>query len=198
MEKVEKAPFIKRLCSYIIDYLIVVVVVSLISTPFIDTKKVEKLENEANKIVEKYQNGDISSDEYVKTYTSNYYSLSRSTGLMTFITIIVDIIYFAVIQLYNKGQTLGKMIMRIQVESTDGDLGMNQMIFRSLVANMILVNIINFSLLTFASKDIFSGVSITLSFVQYIVMFISIILATKKDGRTIHDRIAHTRVVCVK
>ena len=74
---------------------------------------------------------------------------------------------------------------------------MNQMIFRSLIVNMLLLNIINFALITFAPKDIYTGVSATLSMIQYLIMFISIILATTKEGRTIHDRIAHTRVVKV-
>ena len=72
---------------------------------------------------------------------------------------------------------------------------MNQMIFRALIANTILLNIINFALITFVSKSIYTGVSVSISMIQYIVMFISLIMLTTKDGRTIHDRIAHTRVV---
>jgi len=72
---------------------------------------------------------------------------------------------------------------------------MNQMIFRGLIANMILINIINFALITFASKNIFMGVSVTISMIQYIIMFISLIMLTTKEGRTIHDRVANTMVV---
>ena len=75
---------------------------------------------------------------------------------------------------------------------------MNQLLFRSLICNMILLNIINFGLVTFAGKDIYVGVYATISVIQYIIMFVSIILATTNEGRTIHDRIAHTRVVYTK
>jgi uncharacterized RDD family membrane protein YckC len=197
-KELKKASFIKRLCAYIIDYLIIVLLVSLLASPFTDTKKVEKIENESNEIVQKYQAGEISSDEYMQRYSSVYYSLSRNTGVMTFITIILDVIYFVVFQLYNKGQTIGKKLLKIKVVSDNGDLSMNQMIFRSLIANMILSNIINFGLITFTSKNVYLGSSITISMIQYVIMFISIIMATTKEGRTIHDRIAHTRVVKVK
>ena len=196
-KELKKASFVKRLCAYVIDYLLIVVLVSLISTPFTDVKKTEEISKESNEIIEKYQNNEITVDEYIERYTAVYYNLNRTTGVMTFITIIFGILYFVVFQLYNKGQTLGKKLLRIRVISDDGDLSMNQMIFRSLIANTILLNIINFGLVTFVSKNIFMGASVAISMIQYIVMFISIILATREDGRTIHDRIAHTRVVKV-
>lgn len=196
-KELNRASFVKRLCAYVVDYLLVVLVISVISMPFTDTKKTEKLEKESTEIIEKYQKGEITPDEYLQRYSSVYYNLSRNTGIVTFITIIVYILYYVVFQLYNKGQTIGKKLMKIKVISIDGELSMNQMIFRSLIVNMLLLNIINFALITFAPKDIYTGVSATLSMIQYLIMFISIILATTKEGRTIHDRIAHTRVVKV-
>lgn len=197
-KELKRASFIRRLCAYVIDYLLVVLVVSVIAMPFTDTKKTEKLEKESTEIIEKYQKGEITPDEYLQRYSNVYYNLSRNTGIVTFITIIVYILYYVVFQLYNKGQTIGKKLMKIKVISIDGELSMNQMIFRSLIVNMLLLNIINFALITFAPKDIYTGVSATLSMIQYIIMFISIILATTKEGRTIHDRIVHTRVVSIK
>lgn len=197
-KELEKVSFVRRLCAYAIDYLIVIILVSLISTPFVDAKKTEKLEKESTEIIEKYHEGEITADEYLERYSSIYYGLSRSTGVMTFITIIIYIIYFVVFQLYNKGQTLGKKLMKIKVISLEGELSMNQMIFRAFIVNMILLNIINFALITFTPKDIYIGVTATLSIIQYIIMFISIILATTKEGRTIHDRIARTKVVSAK
>lgn len=197
-KELKKASFIKRLGAYVIDYLLIVLLISLISTPFVDTKKSEKLEKEALEIVQKYQNGEITLDEYSSRYTSAYYNVSRVNGIVTFITIIINIVYFVVFQLYNKGQTIGKKLLGIKVISIDGDLGMNQMIFRSLICNSILLNIISFGLLTFSPKVVFTTASAFLVVIQYVIIFVSIILATTKEGRTIHDRIAHTRVVKVK
>lgn len=196
-KEIKKASFIKRFCAYVVDYILIIVLVSLISTPFIDTKKTEKIENETLEIVEKYNANEITSEEYIERYTDVYYSLGRTTGVVTFITIIIDILYFVVFQIYNKGQTIGKKLLKIKVISDDGNLSMNQMIFRSLICNTILLNIINFGFITFSSKNIYTGVSVILTLIQYIVIFISVIMATTKEGKTIHDRIAHTRVVKV-
>lgn len=193
-KELKKGSFIRRFAAYVIDYILIMIIVSLLSTPFVDAEKVETIEKESTQIIEQYQNGEISIDEYVQRYSSVYYGLSRTTGVMTFITIIIGVLYYVVLQLYNKGQTFGKMFMKIKVISTDGDLSMNQMIFRALIANFILSNILNFALITFTSKNVFMGVSVTISMIQYIVMFISLIMLTTKDGRTIHDRIAHTKV----
>ena len=197
-KEMKKASFIKRICAYIVDYILVILLISIISTPFVDAKKTDKIERETFEVIEKYNAGKINSDGYIAMYDDVYYRLSRSTGVVTFITIIVYILYYVVFQLYNKGQTIGKKLLKIKVISSEGDLGMNQMIFRSLLCNMILLDIINFGLLTFSPKNVYTKVSVVLTIIQYLVVFISIIMATKKDGRTIHDRIAHTRVVNAK
>lgn len=197
-KEVKKASFVKRLCAYIIDYFIILLVISLLATPFNDVKKTEKLQSESTEIIQKYQNGEITANEYFERSSNVIYSLSRTTGITTFIEIVIAILYYVVFQLYNKGQTIGKKLLKIKVVSLEGDLSMNQLIFRSLICNMILLNIINFALITFSNKTMFAGVYIALSMIQYLIMFISAFMATTKEGRTIHDRIANTRVISVK
>lgn len=197
-KELKKGSFIKRVCAYLLDYILIGIVISLIAYPFTDIKKTDELQNEMREMVEKYTNNEISSEEYMIKYNDIYYKLSRTTGVMTFITIIVYILYFVVFQLYNKGQTIGKKVLKIKVISDDGDLSMNQMIFRSFIVNSILLDIIVFGLMIFTPKIVYTSTSSILTIIQYIIIFVSAILATTKEGRTIHDRIAHTRVVVAK
>lgn len=196
-KELKKASFLKRLGAFIIDMLLVTIMASLLSMPFTDTKKVEKIESEQNEIVKQFQEQKITADEYLDRYVSVYYNLTRSTGAISLITILLEIIYFVVFQLYNGGQTLGKKLLKIKVVSNDGDLFMNQMIFRSLLANFILINIIKFALLLFSSKEIYMGLSLILESIQYIMIFISILMITGKNKDSIHDKLTHTSVVCI-
>ena len=196
-KELKKASFIKRICAYIIDYIIIVLLVTLVSTPFIDAQKSDKLQKESNEIITKYQAGEISEKEYIESASIAYYNLNKATGIMTFAIIIISILYYVVFQLYSKGQTIGKKMMKIKVISDDGDLTMNQMIFRSFISNMVLLHIINFALIIFVGKELYMSIFVVIAMVQYAIMFISIIMATRNDGRTIHDRITHTRVVNV-
>ena len=67
-KELNRASFVKRLCAYVVDYLLVVLVISVIAMPFTDTKKTEKLEKESTEIIEKYQKGEITPDEYLQRY----------------------------------------------------------------------------------------------------------------------------------
>ena len=196
--KVEKrkALLFQRLVAYIIDVLLITMLVSIVSIPFTNTKSLEKLEKKQQEIMIKYQEGKINSDTYFIEYSDVYYKMSRDTGFTTLITILLEVLYFVVFQLYNGGQTIGKKIMKIRIISDDGDLSMNQMIFRSFIANFILVNLVCFVILLFSSKNTYFVSSVLITCIQYLLVFISFIMVgRKKDGRAIHDKLVHTTVI---
>ena len=56
-KELKKGSFIRRLGAYIVDYIIVVLLVSLLATPFVDVTKTEEIEKESSEIIEQYQNG---------------------------------------------------------------------------------------------------------------------------------------------
>lgn len=193
----EKALFIQRLAAYIIDIMIISVVVSLFSYPFLDNESIQKLDNQAMEVVEEYVAGDIESSDYISESISISYELARKNGVVTLITVFLNILYFIIYQLRKGGQTLGKMVMRIKVVSVDGgELGVNQMTFRSLIINSILVDMISFAILLFANDTVyFYGVG-TLSMIQSVIIFASalmVMFGAKRQG--IHDLVAHTEVV---
>ena len=197
-KELKRASFISRFFAYVVDMVLIALLATLVSIPFTNQSKVEKISNDEKEIRQKYIEKEITPEEYLIKYGDITYELIKTNGTTTFFTIIIAIGYFVVFQLYNKGQTIGKKLLKIKVISIEDELTMNQMIFRSLLSNSILLNIISFGFLTFASKYVYIiGVGI-LEVTNYIIILISIILATTKEGRTIHDRIAHTRVISIK
>ena len=194
----KKALFIQRFGAFIIDILLITVIASIISIPFINENKNEKLQTEAMEIVEKMQNSEITVKEYVEEYSSIYYKLARFSGIVTLITLLLDVFYYVVYQVYAKGQTIGKKIMKIKVVSEDGELTTDQMIIRGLIANSILATIITFSFMLFIPKSVYFYCVSVVELIQYLSIFISVIMIMKrKDGKSIHDMLAHTKVVRV-
>lgn len=195
-KKEEKALFIQRFMAFIIDILLVTIVAAIISTPFVDVDESDKLQKKTMQIMEKFNSKKITANEYINEYKDTYYKIQRNNGLVSIVTIFLNVLYFVVFQLYNKGQTIGKKLMKIRVVSDDGELFANQMIYRSLLSNFILMDLICFCLMLFSPKNIFFFGSVIVEFIQYIIVFISVIMIMRKnDGRAIHDKLAHTTVV---
>lgn len=197
MLKPEKALFINRFVAFILDIMIVSMVASLVSYPFVDVESLNKLNESSIQVMEDYTTGKIDTKEYFTESNSLMYETSRQQGMVSLVTIFLSILYFVVFQIKNGGQTLGKKLLRIKVVSTDqGDLTMNQMIFRSLIINSILINMINFGVLIFASKNAYFSIVGTLSFIQFMIIVISgfmVMFGERRQG--IHDRVAHTEVI---
>lgn len=192
----EKAYFIQRLVAFIIDILLVSAVASLIAIPFVDRKENEKLSKETTALAEKFINSEISNEEFIEENKDLSYRTAKEVGMISLITIALNILYFVVYQLYNKGQTVGKKLMKIKIISTDGELFMNQMIFRAFIANFILVDLLSFLFMLTKSKELYFYGTGIFQFIQYIIVIVSVFMIMfRKDGCSIHDKLVHTKVI---
>lgn len=197
VEKRENALFFQRLVAFIIDIMIVSMVASLLSYPFYDAESVTKLSNNTTELTEKYMNQEIDMETYMTESVDISYEMARKNGIVSLVTIFLSILYFVCYQVRNDGQTIGKKLMRIQIVKDDeSDLTVNNMIFRSLIINSILADMIIIAFIIFANKNVyFYGVG-TIEMIQYTVIFVSALMVMfSKTGRGLHDLVAHTKVV---
>ena len=196
-EQFEKALFVQRFLAFLLDIVLVSVVASFISYPFLDMDSIQKLNESSVEVMENYTNGKIDEKEYFNESSTISYELARIQGVNTLVIIFLNILYFVVYQIKNNGQTLGKQILKIRVvDSSNRDLSMNQMIFRALIINSILLDMISFGVLIFANQSsYFYGVSF-LAFIQFCILSVStFMIMFGKDKRGLHDLVAHTDVV---
>ncbi len=198
-QKMEKiyASFWQRLCAFIIDMFLISLVTSLITQPFIHNNNLQTLSNEVTDTLEQYQKKKIDINTYINRTVDISYDMARESGLSTIIGIALSILYFVVYQFRCNGQTIGKKLLKIRVvKKDDSNLTMNNMLFRSLIIDSILVDIIILCLSIFANKDIyFYGVGIV-QFIQYLIIFVScLIILSRKDRQGLHDMVANTEVV---
>lgn len=196
-KKCEKALFIQRIIAFFIDVILVAFVSSLVIFPFTDSESLEKLTNQNTTIANQYLSQEIDVNTYMNQSMDISYEIAKQSGLGTIITLIIYILYYVVFQFYNKGKTVGKQIMKIRIVSTEeGELTLNQLLFRAFVINSILANTIILLFTIFGSKNVYS-LSVTIFMaIQYVLMITSaIMIGYRKDGRGIHDLIAHTEVL---
>ena len=194
--KNDRALFTKRFLAYCIDMLIVFLIASLIATPFVDSKELNKTSEELNNIIEEYQEKKITIEEYSARYETQIYKLAREQGVLSLIIIVMLILYFIVYQTYNNGQTLGKKLLKIRVVSEAGYLNMNQMILRAFVVDNLLLYIVSFVFMLFLSKvDYFNSLVIA-GYLQIGVTIVSAFMVMfRKDGKGLHDILCKTNVI---
>ena len=200
--KVKKSPDIKamfsqRVLAFLIDLVLLSMICSLITmfVPVNDTAT--KLYEEQNRVLEGYVDGSVSMEEYVNQMVDLGYDISRQTVIVSIVTIVISLLYYVVYPCYNNGQTLGKKLMKIKIKKTnDTELSMNDLLIRSMINNSILVNIINVILVLFLSKNLYLSTSSLVSFTQYLVLIISLIMiAFTKNAQGLHDKVCKTEVV---
>lgn len=192
-----KGLFIKRVLAFIFDIMLISVLVSFICTPFLDYDSIENLNESATEILINYSEGNINTETYISSASSILFRLAKKQGLMSLITIILNVLYFVVYQFYNKGQTVGKRILGIKVISSDSkDLTFDNYIYRSFIINSILVDMIVFILLIFASQDLYIGGVGLLGLINFILIFIcGFMIIFNKEKRGLHDLVGNTKVV---
>ena len=195
-KEAEKALFIQRLFAYLIDIFIISFIASLIALPFIDAEQYSKYSKDLKEMTQKYTTNEINSEDYLIQSETLTYNISRLNAPTTFITVVLGVLYFIVFQVYNFGKTIGKKIVGIKVISEDGELTTNQMIFRSFISNSILLNIINIILLLTMNKTGYIYTFGGFELVQYTITIVSLFMVMfSKEGKAIHDRLVHTKVV---
>lgn len=194
----KKVFFIQRLMAYMIDILLVAFVGSLIVLPFIDKDALLKLSNSLFEVIEKYNSSEITYDVYMIESIPLSFQLAKKCGIITLITLFLEVLYFIVYQFNSGGQTIGKKIMKIKVISTNGEMTMNQMLIRALIIDSILLDMIVLAFVIFTSQDVYYYGALIFERIQGIILFISIILIMfSKRGRGLHDLISHCEVVKV-
>lgn len=197
--KYESATFVQRLCAYIIDLLLIGILGSFIAYPFTNYDKIDSLKEKQNVLAEKFVNNDVALEEYAVESANIVYSQAKYSGPITIVNIAMYILYYVVFQIYCSGQTIGKKLLGIRVISTtDEDLTMNQMIFRTLIANSVLLDFLSIIFIIFLSKDIYISCFALFSLIQNIIIIISIFTVMfGKEGLAVHDRLCHTKVISV-
>jgi uncharacterized RDD family membrane protein YckC len=162
-----------------------------------ENKNYDKYMKEYEQIQTDFIEEKIDSEEYFNKSMDVVYDIDYSNVFSMITEVVLIILYFIVFQFYNKGQTFGKKLMKLRVVSTKGDnLTLNQVAYRALIINSILINILILGSLLFLGRDYYYYASLVLQVIGSIIIVVTLMMIFfRKDGRGLHDVIAGTKVI---
>lgn len=184
---------IKRIVAFAIDIVIVSLVLVILTSVFsIDPyyDKYQSTYDEYSELVKK--ESDVSKDELINLNYDLYKYRTVNNGL----SIVILVLYFGVLQMVMKGQTLGKKMMNIKVVSNkDKNLHFGNYLVRCVILNNIIFLLSTIILVYVTSGKPFYYAVYIISLMESLLYMINIFfIVFKSDNRGIHDMIAGTKV----
>ena len=185
--------FFKRLGAYLLDFIIVTFIVSIITLGF---KSDNKIKSRINELLTSVTSEEMTIEEYSDELFELNYDYQKSILPNTIVSIVVSIGYFIVFATLNKGQTLGKKLFKIEVVNNDGkEPNIWNMLGRSIPLYGILTGIIHIISLYTLNVKSFNYATTIINYLYYgFVIICFFMVMYKKDGKGLHDLIGRTYV----
>ncbi len=191
----------KRLVAYIIDFFIINLFMTLVTSSGIFSKAFYQYNDATERLNNLYQDvlklDEESLNDKVDDMKAIVYDVNSFGSLYFSIEVIVMIGYFVVFQYFNKGQTLGKKFLKIKVVSRDDEeLSLGNFLLRSMILYGLIFTIINMILVQLTSDNIFYNLYTIVGLVNIVVTYSTyFMIIFRKDERGLHDMIAGSKVV---
>lgn len=188
----------KRIGAFILDYLIVMFIASIITMGFNNNS--DKISNELNDVLQRFNSGDITIEEYNESIYDINYELQKSNLPVNIVSSVLFIGYYIVFTCLNKGQTIGKKLFKLRVvNKNDKGVKVGNMFLRSIFIYSILSSLFSAIFINILSVKLYSYISIGIEYVEYGFIIISLfMISLRKDGRGLHDIMSSTKVIEVK
>ncbi len=197
-EKMKNLVF-RRFLAYVVDIIIVSAISSLLAMiPFLNPQQADydALYKEVSDVLST-EITDENSEEITQRYEALYYDLNRANVNYVVIHVVVLIAYFGVFQWQNKGQTLGKRILKLRVVSAnEKERGFFSYFLRAVLLHNILITIGQIVVILVMSKENYYLVYNSFNTAGYVILYsILFCMVLRSDHRGIHDLLAQTKVV---
>ena len=118
-----------------------------------------KYNEEIIDLTSKYTNNEIAYNEMLKEYTKLTYQNQEDNYIYFSIECIITIGYFIVFQALNKGQTIGKKLLKIKVlNNDDSEVKLKGILLRSLFLYNTLSLSLTFLTIKYLNEHIYSNI----------------------------------------
>ncbi len=195
-----KATFMQRLFAYFIDYLIISVVFSLFALSFNTTKLTsinDEINNTMNEIVNISSEEEQNLDDLNNKLIDLQYEYQQESKLASGISLLITFAYFTVFQFLNKGQTIGKKLLKIKVvNKEEKEPSFITMFLRTFIVQGILTTGLSLIGIFVLNKELYMETYFILnSLMSIFVVVCALMVLYRKDRRGLHDMMAGSLVV---
>lgn len=189
-----KATFIQRLLAYLLDFIVISLIFSLITAGF---KTDNSISEKYDVLYEKLMKEEITSKEYLNDYTNLIYENQKANVIPNTFNIVLIIVYFIIFQYLNKGQTIGKKLMKIKiVNDKKQEISLLQMFIRSIMIYSIFSGLTNILLLFNISKKLYMSLYLIIGSIESLILLLcAIFILYRNDKRALHDIATKTMVI---
>ena len=189
-----KANFIQRALAYLLDIFILSFIFSIITIGF---KPNTEIEEKYNEVYDNYIKGEITAEQYLDEYTDVLYDMQKANALPNAINTVLIIVYFIVFQYLNKGQTIGKKLLKIKIVNEDKkEISPKQMLIRGIMIYPILSSLINIILFFNVSRKVYMTSYLTIGAIESLILFLSaIFILYRNDKKALHDIVSKSIVI---
>lgn len=191
---------VKRIGAYIIDYLFVFLLITMLS-------QIRVLNPSYEEYAESYVRyeeimDDLTVDNAVEIaksqeYMQVNYDLSKYSVSISIISLVVYLAYFVGFQKWNNNQTLGKKLFNIQVVGNENKkVGWLQLLWREVVLYNLIWEVLAIVSIWVFNYEGYMYASSLLTFIAGAIIWVNIFFVViRNDSRGIHDLLAKTKVV---
>ena len=189
-----KANFIQRALAYLLDIFILSFIFSIITIGFKPNTEIEEKNNE---VYDNYIKGEITAEQYLEEYTDVLYDMQKANALPNAINTVLIIAYFIVFQYLNKGQTIGKKLLKIKIVNEDKkEISLKQMLIRGIMIYSILSSLINIILFFNVSRKVYMTSYLSIGAIESLILFLSaIFILYRNDKKALHDIVSKSIVI---
>lgn len=189
------ATFMQRFLAYLIDGLIVSAVLFIFSV-FLTSEKYQELSKEEEEVITLLAEEKIEIEEYIEKVEDIEYHIDKESFNTTLVGLVLNVGYFIVFQYLNKGQTVGKRIMKIKIIKQNGKLEAKDIVVRALIVNSILSTIVILVAVLFMNKELYFTTKTIISALESLFILISaMMILYRKDKLGLQDMITKTEVI---
>ena len=186
----------RRITAAIFDIFIIAFIVSAVFSFIPLNSEVESKYNEILKIESNYKNYQGMSETDFDKISELSYEIERLMVKYYLIFSLIWIIYFIIIPIKFKNQTIGQRFRKVRLVS-EKEITINTFVFRAII-NSGLALLIFFPLFLYIFDRVWYSIFTTFLLLIQIVYWVvsTIMLLVKKE--TIHDKLTNTKIIEVK